>query len=117
MPFREVGRVRCDLVRDHPVLHVLLVRQAEVLFRGDVTEHRGPEPADHRGADRGRDVVIARRDVGHERAERVEGGLSADRHLFLDVLLNEVHRDVARPLDHDLAVLRPGFPRQVAQRL
>ncbi len=113
----EIRRVRRDLVGDDAVFHVLLVRQAQVLLGRHVAEHRRAEPSDHGRADRRRDVVVARRDIGHEGAEGVEGRLVADRELLLDVLLDPVHRDVARPFDHDLAVLRPGLRRQLAQRL
>ena len=72
MAFGEVGGVGGDLVGDDAVLHVLLVRQAEVFLGRDVAEHRAAVPADHRGADAAGDVVVAGRDVGGERPERVE---------------------------------------------
>src|SRR5205823_331133 len=72
MALGEVGGMSGDLVGDDAVLHVLLVREAEVLLGGDVAEHRGAEPADHRRADCRGDVVVARRHVGRERPERVE---------------------------------------------
>src|SRR5438093_1649605 len=63
MALGEVGGVSSDLVGDDTVLDVLAVGQAEMLLGRDVAEHRGAEPSDHRGADRGGDVVVARRDV------------------------------------------------------
>ena len=100
-----------DPVRDEPLLDVLGVRQAEVLLRRHVAEHRRPVPADDRGADRGRDVVVAGRDVGHERAERVERRFVADLLLAAHVHLELVERDVAGPLDHHLHVALPGALR------
>src|SRR5690606_20085139 len=55
----EVGRVRGDLVGDDARLHVVLVRQAQVLLGGDVAQHGGAVPADHGGADAGGDVVVS----------------------------------------------------------
>src|SRR5438552_12904580 len=68
------------------------------------------------GADRRGDVVVARGDVGRERPEGVEGRLVADLELALHVLLDEMHGDVARALDHDLRVRVPGDRRQLAER-
>src|SRR5512134_597061 len=51
MALGEVRGVRCDLVRHDAVLHVLLVRQPEVLLGRDVAEHRRAVPADLRRAD------------------------------------------------------------------
>jgi hypothetical protein len=62
--FGEVGGVGGNFVGNQPLLHVLFVRQAEVLFRRDVAEHGAAEPADHRRANTGGEVVVARRDIG-----------------------------------------------------
>jgi len=43
-----------------------------MLFRGDITEHGGSEPADHRRANARSDMVITGRNIRGERAERVE---------------------------------------------
>jgi len=101
---REVGRVGGDAIGDQPLLDVVGVRQAEVLLGRHVTEHRRAVPADDRRADRRGDVVVARRDVGHERSEGVEGRLVADPLLLADVHLELVQRDVAGPLHHHLGV-------------
>src|SRR5437899_3118915 len=74
---REVGGVSGDLVGDDAFAHIVLVRQTEVFLRRDITKHGGAEPADHRRADGGGDVVVAGRDIGRERAERVERRLVA----------------------------------------
>ena len=62
-------------------------------------------------------MVIARSDVGGQGPEGVEGRLVADRELAVNVLLDQVHRDVARPLDHDLDVVLPGDLGQLTKRL
>ena len=107
MAFRQIGGVRGDLVGDDAVFHVLLVRQAEMFFRRDVAKHGAAVPADHRRADRAGDVIVAGRDVGRERAERVERRFVAPLELLLHVLLDHVHGDVARAFVHHLHVLRP----------
>ena len=63
------------------------------------------------------DVVVARRDVRHQRAKHVERRIVAQLALLLDVHLDQVHRNMARALDHHLDVVLPRFQRQLAQRL
>jgi len=60
-----------NLVGDHTFTNILPVRQPEMLFWGDVTEHRRPIPTDHGRSDPTGDVVIARRDVGRQWPKRV----------------------------------------------
>ena len=58
MAFGEVGSVGGDFVGDDAVLHILLVRQAEVFLRRDIAEHGRAKPADHRRADARGDELI-----------------------------------------------------------
>ena len=117
MALGQVGGVRGDAVGHHAHLDVVAVGQAQVLLGRDVAEHGRAEPADHGGADAGGDVVVARRDVGGERPQRVERGLAALLELLVHVDLDLVHRHVAGALDHDLAALLPGDLGELAQRL
>ena len=87
-----------------------------MLLGRDVAEHRAAEPADHRRADAAGDMVVSRRDIGGERPERVEGRLAAGLQLLGHVDLDLVHGDMARPLDHHLAVVLPGDLGQLAER-
>ena len=82
-----------------------------------ITEHRAAVPADHRRTDAGGDVVISRRDVGRQRTQRVKGRLVTFFELFFHVHLDQVHRHVAGPFDHDLDIVLPGDLRQLTQRL
>ncbi|KIU01164.1 hypothetical protein QU38_02535, partial [Staphylococcus aureus] len=107
--------MRGELVGDHADLDVVAVGQAQMLLGRDVAEHRGAVPADPRGADAAGDMVIARRDVGGQRPERVEGRLAARFQLLVHILLDLVHRHMAGALDHHLHVLRPGALGQFAQ--
>ena len=117
MALGEVGSVGGDLVGDDAFTDVVLVRQAEVFLRRDVAKHRGAIPTDHRGADGGRDVVVARGDVGREGSERVERRLVAPLQLLIHVLLDHVHRHVARAFVHDLHATIPGARGQLTLRL
>ena len=109
--------MRGDLVGDHACLHVVAVRQAQVLLRRDVAKHRRAEPADHGGADGAGDVVVAGRDVGHQRPQRVERRPPQQRELLLHVHLDLVQRHMAGAFDHHLAAVLPGDLGQLAQRL
>jgi hypothetical protein len=111
----EVGGVGRDAIGDQALLDVLFVGQAEMLLGGHVAEERRAVPGDHRRADRRGDVVVARGDVGDERPQGVERRLVADLHLPIDVLLDQVHGDVAGALDHHLAAVVPGDLGQLAQ--
>ena len=75
MAFGQIGGVRGDFVGDDAVFDVFFVRQAEMFFRRDVAQHRGAVPADHRRADAAGDVVVARRDVGGQRAQACKTAL------------------------------------------
>src|ERR1700722_2923139 len=115
-----LGEVRCmgsNAVSDDPSLDVLAVGQAKMLLRRHVAEHRGAEPADHRGADTRRDVIVARRNVRGQRPERIEGRLPAFAKLLLHIDLDLVHRHMTRALDHHLATLVPRDLGQFAERL
>ena len=113
----DVRSVGGDLVGDHAVLHVLLIGEAQVLLGRDVAEHAGAVPADERRADGAGDVVVAGRDVGNERAQRIEGRSEAVLDFLVDLLLDLVERDVARAFDHDLDVALPGFGGELAEGL
>jgi hypothetical protein len=116
MTLREIGGVGRDFVGDDAVFHVFLVGQAEVFFRCDITKHRGAVPANHRRADGGGDVIVAGRDVGGQRTERIKRGFVTGLELLVHVLFDQVHRHVAGAFDHYLAIVLPGDPGELAQR-
>src|SRR5437899_777301 len=80
--FGEIGGMSRDLVSDDPILHVFLIRQAEVLFGGDIAKHGTAVPADHRRADGAGDMVVTGSDVGGERPEGVKRSFVAPFQLF-----------------------------------
>src|SRR5262245_41092099 len=88
-----------------------------MLLRSDVTEHRRAEPSNHRRANRRRDVIVAWRHIGHQRSEGVEWSFTANLKLTLDVLLDQVHRNVTGAFDHHLAIHVPRDLRQLTQRI
>ncbi len=106
--------MRGDLVGDHAVAYVFGIGQAEVFLWSDVAQHVGAVPADHCRPDRARYVIVAGRDVRNQRPQRVEWRAVADLLLFAHVHLDLLHRDVPRPLDHHLYIVRPRPLRQLA---
>ena len=111
----DVRRVGGDPGGDDPLLHVVGVRQAEVLCRGHVAEEIRPAGRGDGPADGGGDVVIPRENVGDQGAQDVEGGLVADPLFQAHVGGDLVHGHVAGALDHHLDVLVPGPLGQGAQ--
>ena len=61
-------------------------------------------------------MVVARRDIGRQRPERIKRRLAAILELLLHVDLDLVHRHVAGAFDHHLAALGPGDLGQFAKR-
>ena len=104
-----------DLVSDHPLLHIFAIGQTEVFLRRHIAQHGRSTPTSQRRANGTGDVVVARRDIGHQRAQHIERGALADLDLPLDVHVDLVHRNVARPLDHALSAERPATFDQAAQ--
>mmetsp|Transcript_38698 Transcript_38698/g.91685 ORF Transcript_38698/g.91685 Transcript_38698/m.91685 type:complete len:275 (-) Transcript_38698:986-1810(-) len=102
-----------NLVGDDALLHVIPVREPEVLLGRHIAEKRGACSPDGGGPDGRGDVVVSRRNVGGEGAEGVEGRLVAPVELLVHILLDLVQRDVARALVHDLDVLLPRPPREL----
>ncbi len=62
--FGQVCCVGCKAVGNNACFHVITVRQAKVLFRGNVAEHSGAKPPDHGGPNGRGNVVVARCNVG-----------------------------------------------------
>ena len=60
-------------------------------------------------------MVIARRDVGGQRSQRVERSFAAFAQLLVHVLLDLMHRHMAGALDHHLAAFVPGDLGELAQ--
>ena len=117
MPLREIGGVCGKLVCNYAFFNVLFIRQTEMLFRRDITQHCCTKPADHRRSNAARNMVVARSNVCRQRPERVEWRLTADLKLLVHVLFDQVHRNVSRPLDHRLAIHLPRDLGQLTKRI
>src|SRR3984893_9791929 len=113
----KVGSVSGDLVSDDAGLDVVAIRKSEVFLGRDVAQHGGAEPTDHGGSDRGSYVVVTGRDVGRQGTQGIERRFAAGGELLVHVLLDLVHRHVARSLAQHLAVVLPGHARQLAEGL
>ena len=74
-----------------------------MLGRRDVAQEVGAARGrGHSSADGGRDMIVARRDVGDERPQHVEGRVVAQALLQLHVGGDLVERHVARALHYHL---------------
>ena len=60
-------------------------------------------------------MVIARRNIGGQRAKRVERGFVAPVELLVHILFDQLHRHMARPLNHHLHIMFPSDLRQLAK--
>src|SRR6056297_3140090 len=104
MPLGQVGRVRRNAVGHQAFAHIVLVGQAKVFLGRHITKHGRAVPADLGGADAGGDVIVARRDVGHQRAQRVERRFVTVGQFLVHVFLDHLHGHMSRPFDHHLAI-------------
>ena len=104
-----------DLVRDHTVLNIFLVRQVQGAPWASHSRALRSVPADHRRADGAGDVIVSGRDVGGQRPERIERRLVARFQLLGHVLVNQVHGHVPGAFDHHLHVVLPSDFGKLAQ--
>ena len=107
----------CNLVGNQALLHVVAVRQAQVFLGRHVTQHGCAIPADVGRAHGRRDMVVAWRDVGDQRAECVERRFETGFELFVHVLFHQLQRHVAGAFDHHLHIVFPRDLRQLTQRV
>ena len=117
MALGEVGGMGGDAIGDHAGLHIVAVRQAQMLLGRDIAKHGAAEPADHRRADGRGDVVIARRHIGGQRPKRIKGRLVAGCQLAVHVFLDLVHRHMAGAFDHHLHIVPLRDLVEFAQRI
>ena len=68
MAFGQIGRMGCQLIGDDAGFDVILIGQAQMLFRRHITKHGGAVPADLRRPNGRGDMVITRRDISGQRA-------------------------------------------------
>ena len=97
-----------NFVSNHTRLHIVPIRQTQMLFGRHITKHRTPIPTNHRSSDRRRNMVVPRCNIRRQRSQRVKGRLMTPLQLLFHIFLNEIHRYVTWPLIH---YLHPAFPR------
>ena len=107
MTFCEVGSMGSNLIGDDSRTHVFAVRQSQMLFGSNVTEHGCSQPS-YLGCTDGRsNVVVTRSYVCHQRAERIERCVMTVFYLALHVFLYLVQGHVSRTFDEGLHILFP----------
>ena len=104
-----------DAGGDDTFFDVITVRQAKVLCRGYVAEEGSTGGCCDCASDGSRDMVVARRDVRHQRTEHVERGALADGLLDLHIGSDLVEWHMSRTFDHDLDIFLPGAAGQLTE--
>lgn len=99
---RNIGRMSCDLRRDKTLAHIMGIGKAKVFGRRDVAQEVCARACRDGSADSCGDVVVSRGDVGHKRAEHVDGALWHRRFSSFMFAGNLIDCHMPRPLDHDL---------------
>ena len=107
----------CDFIGDDPRFDIFFIREAKVFLWCDIAQHRAPVPPDHGCPNPRGNVVVPRSDISRQGAQCVERRFLASLQLLFHVDLDEMHRDMAWPFDHDLDIVLPGnvgqFPQSV----
>ena len=114
MALRQIGGMGGNLIGDHALLDVLAVGQAQMLLGRHIAKHGGAKPANHGRANRAGNMVIARRNIGCQRAQCIEGGFAADLELLVHIGLDLVHGHMAWAFNHHLDIMLPGNLGQFA---
>ena len=113
----RVGHVGGDPCHDRALADVVGRGQREVLGRRDhAQEVRAGHPGDG-AADRAHDVVVARRDVGHQRPQKVQRGVAGQLfHDFETLMPTSSSGTCPGPSTMDWTSGRPAAVDQLAQR-
>ena len=99
----DIGGMRGDLRGDQAIAHILQHRAGAGARPGvHVAQEVGARGGRHGAADGGGDVVVARGDIGYERAEHVEGRIVAQALLQAHVRRDLIEGHMTRTLHHDL---------------
>src|SRR5580704_6554530 len=112
---RDVCGVRCDFVGNYTLANVVRIRQSQMFFRRDVTKHGSSVPANQGRSNGAGDVVVSRRNVGDQRAQRVKRSSVAQLVFLFYLQLDLIQRNVPGAFDHYLHVVFPGFFREFAE--
>src|ERR1700739_3391368 len=85
-----------------------------MFFWSYVAEHRGSVPSNHRGSNCAGYMIVAGRDISRQWPQRVEWRLMTPLQLLVHILLDHLHRDMARTLVHHLDAVFPSPASQLA---
>ena len=98
----DVGSMSGDFESDYAAADILVVRQSDMFFRGNVAEHGRSVVCSEHSSHRGDQMVVSRSAVDHDRTENVEGGVAADFLFPFHIHFDFIHRDVSRTFHHGL---------------
>mmetsp|Transcript_2080 Transcript_2080/g.3616 ORF Transcript_2080/g.3616 Transcript_2080/m.3616 type:complete len:280 (-) Transcript_2080:999-1838(-) len=111
--FGQVGRMGSNAVRNDASLHILAIRQPQMLLGRHIAEHGSAHSTDVGRTDGAGNVVVARGNVCGQRPQGVEGCLVAPVELFPHVVRDLVQGHVSRSFVHYLNALLPGSHGQI----
>ena len=110
----KISSMSSDLISDHALAHVFAIGKPQMLFGSNITKHCTSVPSDLRRTNPGSEMIVPRSNIRRQRPKRIKRCFMTPFDLLLHVLLNQVHRNVARPFIHHLAALGPSTFGQFA---
>ena len=114
-PFGDICRMRGDFGSDDSLLHIIHIRQRQMLRRRHVTQERRSVHGGYRPSDGSGNMVIPRRDIRHQWSQYIKWRSHADALLYLHVGSHLIQRHVARSFHHYLNIMVPCAFGQLAQ--
>ncbi len=112
----NVCRMGGNLRRHDALLHILEIRQRQMLRRCHIAEEGRAICRCNGTTDGCGNVIIARCNVGHQRPQGIERRTLTDGLLDLHIGSNLVHGHMSRSLDHHLHISVPCTLGQLAER-
>ena len=90
--FGDVGSVCGDFACDDALFYIIQVRKSQMLCRRYVAQESSAVHGRNCASDGSGDVVVARCNIGHKRAEDIERSAHADGLLYFHIGRNLIHR-------------------------
>src|SRR5574344_302618 len=117
MTFGYIGSMGGNLISDDAVAHILLVGQGKMFLGCYITEHRRPQPSYQSSSDGTGDMVVARGNIRHQRAEGIKRSLMAFFQLACHILTYLLHRHMSGTFNKGLHIFLPSQLHQFAHSI